>query len=377
MIINNSITKEESTVELFSYMQNADYEQLVLCQDKNSGLKAIIAIHDTTLGPALGGARMWTYDSENEAIEDALRLARGMTYKNAAAGLDLGGGKAVIIGDPKKDKNPEMFRAFGRYIQSLNGRYITAEDVGTTEHDMDVIYLETDFVTGTSSASGSAGNPSPITAYGIYTGMKAAAKEAFGSNDLSGRTIAVQGVGNVAYALCEYLHKEGAKLIVTDINEHAVKKAVEAFNARAVDPDDIYDVGCDIYAPCALGATLNDDTIPKLKAKVIAGSANNQLKLPKHGDMLHERGILYAPDYVINAGGVINVADELHGYNRERAMKKVETIYDSLQKVFDIARRDNIPTYKAADRMAEERIESVRQSRGQFLPKEHHVLSRR
>lgn len=377
MMINNSITKEESTVELFSYMQNADYEQLVLCQDKNSGLKAIIAIHDTTLGPALGGARMWTYDSENEAIEDALRLARGMTYKNAAAGLDLGGGKAVIIGDPKKDKNPEMFRAFGRYIQSLNGRYITAEDVGTTEHDMDVIYLETDFVTGTSSASGSAGNPSPITAYGIYTGMKAAAKEAFGSNDLSGRTIAVQGVGNVAYALCEYLHKEGAKLIVTDINEHAVKKAVEAFNARAVDPDDIYDVGCDIYAPCALGATLNDDTIPKLKAKVIAGSANNQLKLPKHGDMLHERGILYAPDYVINAGGVINVADELHGYNRERAMKKVETIYDSLQKVFDIARRDNIPTYKAADRMAEERIESVRQSRGQFLPKEHHVLSRR
>ncbi|HLR08203.1 MAG TPA: Glu/Leu/Phe/Val dehydrogenase [Bacillota bacterium] len=364
-------------MELFSYMQNADYEQLVLCQDKNSGLKAIIAIHDTTLGPALGGARMWTYDSENEAIEDALRLARGMTYKNAAAGLDLGGGKAVIIGDPKKDKNPEMFRAFGRYIQSLNGRYITAEDVGTTEHDMDVIYLETDFVTGTSSASGSAGNPSPITAYGIYTGMKAAAKEAFGSNDLSGRTIAVQGVGNVAYALCEYLHKEGAKLIVTDINEHAVKKAVEAFNARAVDPDDIYDVGCDIYAPCALGATLNDDTIPKLKAKVIAGSANNQLKLPKHGDMLHERGILYAPDYVINAGGVINVADELHGYNRERAMKKVETIYDSLQKVFDIARRDNIPTYKAADRMAEERIESVRQSRGQFLPKEHHVLSRR
>lgn len=364
-------------MELFSYMQNTDYEQLVLCQDKNSGLKAIIAIHDTTLGPALGGARMWTYDSENEAIEDALRLARGMTYKNAAAGLDLGGGKAVIIGDPKKDKNPEMFRAFGRYIQSLNGRYITAEDVGTTEHDMDVIYLETDFVTGTSSASGSAGNPSPITAYGIYTGMKAAAKEAFGSNDLSGRTIAVQGVGNVAYALCEYLHKEGAKLIVTDINEHAVKKAVEAFNARAVDPDDIYDVGCDIYAPCALGATLNDDTIPKLKAKVIAGSANNQLKLPKHGDMLHERGILYAPDYVINAGGVINVADELHGYNRERAMKKVETIYDSLQKVFDIARRDNIPTYKAADRMAEERIESVRQSRGQFLPKEHHVLSRR
>ncbi|MFD1039194.1 branched-chain amino acid dehydrogenase [Virgibacillus byunsanensis] len=364
-------------MEIFTYMEKYDYEQLVFCQDKNSGLKAIIAIHDTTLGPALGGTRMWTYDSEAEAIEDALRLAKGMTYKNAAAGLNLGGGKTVIIGDPKKDKNPEMFRAFGRYIQGLNGRYITAEDVGTTEHEMDLIHMETDFVTGISPEFGSSGNPSPVTAYGVYKGMKAAAKEAYGNDSLEGKTVAVQGVGNVAYTLCEYLHNEGAHLIVTDINKKAVEKAVGAFGAKAVEPDDIYDVDCDIYAPCALGATVNDDTIPKLKAKVIAGSANNQLKSKKHGDIIHEMGIVYAPDYVINSGGVINVADELNGYNQERAMKQVETIYDSLIKVFDIARRDNIPTYVAADRMAEERIESVRKSRSQFLLNGHHTLSRR
>jgi len=365
-------------MELFTYMEKYDYEQLVLCHDKSSGLKAIIAIHDTTLGPALGGTRMWTYKSEEEAIEDALRLARGMTYKNAAAGLDLGGGKTVIIGDPRKDKNPEMFRAFGRYIQGLNGRYITAEDVGTTTEDMDLINLETNFVTGTSPLTPeAAGNPSPVTAYGIYKGMKAAAKEAFGSDSLEGKTIAVQGVGNVAYALCEYLHEEGAELIVADINDAAVQRAVDAFGAKSVGPDDIYGVECDIYAPCALGAVINDQTIPQLKAKVIAGSANNQLKEEKHGDIIHEMGIIYAPDYVINAGGVINVADELAGYNKERALKKVEVIYDNLERVFDISRRDNIPTYVAADRMAEERIRAVRESRGQFLLNEHHVLNRR
>ncbi|WP_164218106.1 branched-chain amino acid dehydrogenase [Virgibacillus sp. YIM 98842] len=365
-------------MEIFTYMEKYDYEQLVFCQDENSGLKAIIAIHDTTLGPALGGTRMWTYDSEEAAIEDALRLAKGMTYKNAAAGLNLGGGKTVIIGDPRKDKNPEMFRAFGRYIQSLNGRYITAEDVGTTEEDMDLIHMETDFVTGISAESqGSSGNPSPVTGYGIYKGMKAAAKEVFGNESLEGKTIAVQGVGNVAYALCEHLHEEGANIIVTDINKEAVNRAVEAFHAEAVDPDDIYDVDCDIYAPCALGATINDETIPKLKAKIIAGSANNQLKESKHGDIIHEKGILYVPDYVINAGGVINVADELNGYNQARAMKKVETIYDNLTKVFEIARRDHIPTHAAADRMAEERITSMKKSRNQFLLNNHHILSRR
>ncbi|HLR66402.1 Glu/Leu/Phe/Val family dehydrogenase [Virgibacillus alimentarius] len=364
-------------MEILSYMEESDYEQVVFCQDKNSGLKGVIAIHDTTLGPALGGTRMWTYNSEAEAIEDALRLAKGMTYKNAAAGLNLGGGKAVIIGDPKKDKNPEMFRAFGRYIQSLNGRYITAEDVGTTVNDMDTIHLETDFVTGISAESGSSGNPSPITAYGVYMGMKAAAMEAFSNDSLEGKTIAVQGAGNVAYNLCKYLHKEGANIIVTDINKEAVNRVAEAFGAQTVDPEAIYDVDCDIYAPCALGAIINDDTIPRIKAKVIAGSANNQLKTNEHGDMLYEKGIIYTPDYVLNSGGVINVADELIGYNYDRAMKKVNTIYDNLTKVFEISRRDNIPTYAAADRMAEERIESVKKSRNQFLMNEHHILSRK
>jgi leucine dehydrogenase len=364
-------------MEIFKYMEKYDYEQMVICQDKQSGLKAIICIHDTTLGPALGGTRMWTYDNEDAAIEDALRLAKGMTYKNAAAGLNLGGGKTVIIGDPKKDKNEELFRAFGRYIQGLNGRYITAEDVGTTVEDMDLIYQETPFVTGVSPAFGSSGNPSPVTAYGVYRGMKAAAKEAFGTDSLEGKVIAVQGVGHVAYTLCKHLHDEGASLIVTDINKEAVQRAVEDFGAKAVDIDDIYSVECDIFAPCALGAIINDDTISKIKAKVVAGAANNQLKETRHGDALHEMGIVYAPDYVINAGGVINVADELNGYNRERAMKKVETIYDNIESVIAISKRDNIPTYLAADRLAEERIERMRKSRSQFLLNERHILSNR
>lgn len=369
--------KGGNPLEIFDYMRKYDYEQLLFCHDDASGLKAVIAIHDTTLGPALGGTRMWTYATEEAAIEDALRLARGMTYKNAAAGLNLGGGKAVIIGDPRKDKNEEMFRAFGRFIQGLGGRYITAEDVGTTVEDMDVIHEETDFVTGVSQTYGSSGNPSPFTAYGCYVGMKAAAKEAFGSDSLEGKTVAVQGVGHVAFELCRYLHEEGARLIVTDISTEAVKRAVEAFGAKAVDPADIYAQDCDIFAPCALGAILNDETLPQLKAKVIAGSANNQLKEPKHGDRLHEMGILYAPDYVINAGGVINVADELHGYNRERAMKKVEQVYYNVQKVIDISKRDGIPSYLAADRMAEERIAKVSRARSQFLPHNKHVLEKR
>lgn len=358
-------------------MEKYDYEQLVICQDKNSGLKAIIAIHDTTIGPALGGTRMWTYESEEAAIEDALRLAKGMTYKNAAAGLNLGGGKTVIIGDPRKDKNEEMFRAFGRYIQGLNGRYITAEDVGTTVEDMDLIHEETDYVTGISPAFGSSGNPSPVTAYGVYRGMKAAAKEAFGTDSLEGKVIAVQGVGNVAYTLCKHLHEEGAQLIVTDIHKDAVQRAVNDFGAKAVDPNEIYSVECDIFAPCALGAVINDETIPQIKAKVIAGAANNQLKESRHGDAIHEMGIVYAPDYVINAGGVINVADELYGYNRERALKKVELIYNNIEKVIEISKRDNIPTYLAADRMAEERIEKIKNTRSTFLQNGQHILSRR
>jgi len=363
-------------MKIFDYLQRYDYEQLVFCQDEASGLKAIIAIHDTTLGPALGGTRMWTYNSEEDAIVDALRLARGMTYKNAAAGLNIGGGKAVIIGDPRKDKSEALFRAFGRYIQGLNGRYITAEDVGTTVADMDTIHLETNYVTGVSPAFGSSGNPSPVTAYGVYRGMKAAANRAFGSDDLSGKVVAVQGVGNVAYNLCKHLHEEGAHLIVTDINEENMNRAVQDFGAKAVGVNEIFNVDCDIFAPCALGAVINDDTIPLLKAKVIAGAANNQLKEDRHGDIIHEKGLIYAPDYVINAGGVINVADELQGYNRERALKKVETIYDNIMRVFEISERDGIPSYKAADRMAEERIAQMAKSRSMFVKDGKSVLSK-
>ena len=362
-------------MEIFAYMEKYDYEQVVFCQDKASGLKAIIAIHDTTLGPALGGTRMWTYQTEDQAIEDALRLARGMTYKNAAAGLNLGGGKTVIIGDPFKDKNEEMFRALGRFIQGLNGRYITAEDVGTTVIDMDLIHEETDYVTGVSEAFGSSGNPSPMTAYGVYLGMKASAKEAFGSDMLEGKTIAVQGLGNVAYSMCEYLHKEGAKLIVTDINKAAVDRAVEAFGATAVDPNDIYKQEADIFSPCALGAIVNDTTLDQMTFRVIAGSANNQLAESRHGQLLYERGIVYAPDYVINAGGVINVADELYGYNHERAKARVEKIYGSLEKIFAISHDEKIPTYLAANRLAEQRIASVAKSRSQFLQNGKHILN--
>ncbi|MBL0387523.1 Glu/Leu/Phe/Val dehydrogenase [Tumebacillus sp. ITR2] len=357
-------------------MEKYDYEQLVFCHDQASGLKAIIAIHDTTLGPALGGTRMWTYDNEEAAIEDALRLAKGMTYKNAAAGLNLGGGKTVIIGNPRTDKSEAMFRAFGRYIESLNGRYITAEDVGTTVQDMEYIRQETRYVTGVSEAFGSSGNPSPMTALGCFVGLKAAAKEAFGTDDVTGKVVAVQGVGNVGYYLCKHLHDAGAKLIVTDINQEAIDRVVTEFGAEVVAPKDIFGVQADIFAPCALGAIINDETIPQLKAKVIAGSANNQLREERHGDIIHEMGIVYAPDYVINSGGVINVADELNGYNAERATKKIENIYNIIANIIEISKRDGIPTYKAADRMAEERIRTLGSSRSNYLTTERSILSK-
>lgn len=347
-------------MEILKFMQEENYEQVLFCHDEETGLKAIIVIHDTTLGPALGGARMWPYSSEKEALIDAFRLAKGMTYKNAAAGVNLGGGKTVIIGDPKKDKHEKMLRKLGKFIDNLNGSYITAEDVGTTVEDMDTIQLETDHVVGTSPGSGASGDPSPITAYGIYRGMKATAKQAFGDDSLRGKTIAVQGVGNVAFKLCEYLKDEGAHLIVTDINKQSVARAVEKYGAIAVQPDEIYDVECDIFSPCALGAVINDKTIDKITAKAIAGSANNQLESSKHGEILFKRGIVYAPDYVINSGGVINVSEELIGYRKENAIRKVELIYDHLLRVFEISQRDQIPTNIAADRMAEERISSAK-----------------
>lgn len=363
---------------IFEKMEQYDYEQLIFCHDETSGLKAIICIHDTTLGPALGGCRMWKYDTEEEAIVDVLRLAKGMTYKNAAAGLNLGGGKTVVIGDAEKDKSEAFFRALGRYVNSLGGRYITAEDVGTTVNDMDLIYQETPYVCGISESYGSGGNPSPMTAYGVYMAMKRTAKEAFDDDSLEGRTIAVQGVGNVSYSLCKHLHEEGAKLIVTDINNDSVERAVNDFGAEAVGIEDIYSVDADIFAPCALGGILNDDTIPELKVKAVCGSANNQLlDSDKHGSLLEERGIVYAPDYVVNCGGVINVADELQGYNAERAKSKVKEIYNQMDKIFSIAKRDGVTPTVAADRLAEERIDSMMRVRSTFSLNEVTTFGRR
>ncbi|MGB9678775.1 MAG: Glu/Leu/Phe/Val family dehydrogenase [Thermoanaerobacteraceae bacterium] len=353
-------------MKLFDTMEKYDYENVVLCHDKTSGLKAIIAIHDTTLGPALGGCRMWTYDTEEDAINDALRLARGMTYKNAAAGLNLGGGKTVVIGNPRKDKSEALFRSLGRFIEGLNGRYITAEDVGTNLKDMDYIRYETKYVAGLAEKSG---DPSPFTAYGVFKGIEAAAEEVFGTTELRDKTVAVQGVGNVGYNLLKYLHEAGAKLVITDIFEDNVKRAVEDFKAEYVKPDDIYGVKCDIFAPCALGAVINDETIPMLKAKIVAGSSNNQLKEEKHGEILQEKGILYVPDFIINAGGVINVADELNpsGYNKERALRSVAVIFDTVKKVIQKSKEENIPTYAAANKVAEERIKTIAGVRDNFI----------
>ena len=344
-------------MEIFDLIaEHGHHEQLVVCHEPSCGYKGIIAIHDTTLGPALGGTRFWNYASDTEAVIDALRLAQGMTYKAAVAGLNLGGGKSVIIGDPRTADRELIFRAHGRFIESLGGRYITAEDVGTSETDMEFIAMETGFVSG---LPGRSGDPSPVTAYGTYRGIKAAALEKFGSDDLEGRTVAVQGVGHVGYYLCGYLAEEGANLLVTDIDQARVDEVVREFRASPVGVDEIYTVDADVYAPCALGATLNDQTIPALKATIVAGAANNQLEQTRHGDELHARGILYAPDYVINAGGLINVYGEVQDWVPEQAMHKAGAIYDTLVRLFALSREEGIPTYRAADRIAEQRIEAV------------------
>ncbi len=351
---------------IFEQMAQYGHEQLVFCYDKSTGLRAIIAIHDTTLGPALGGLRMWQYEREEDAVTDVLRLSRGMTYKNSAMGLNLGGGKAVLWGDPRTDKSEELFRAFGKFVESLGGRYITAEDVGTTVEDLNYILMETDHAAGRAELSG---DPSPVTAYGVFMGLKAAVKKVFGTEELKGRKVAVQGLGQVGMAQREYLHDAGARLTVADINPEAVERAKREFGATVVAPDEIYGVECDIFAPCALGAVLNDDTIPQLKCRIVAGSANNQLKEPRHGDMLRERGILYAPDFVINGGGVINVAEEYHpaGYSRDRALARVATIYDKLLRIFQIAEERNISTAAAADVLAEERMQKIHQLNRMYL----------
>ena len=344
-------------MKLFDTIAEMGHEQLVICNDRSAGYRGIIAIHSTTLGPALGGTRFWQYASDDEAIVDALRLARGMTYKNAVAGLNLGGGKSVIIGNNRTIDREMIFRAHGRFVESLGGRYITAEDVGTSTADMDFVHMETKNVSG---LAGRSGDPSPVTAHGVFRSIQASARERWGSDDLSARTVSVQGCGHVGYYLAKELHEAGAKLVVTDIDVERVKQVVAEFGAKAVSTDEIYAVQADIFAPCALGAIINDETIPQLKVEIVAGAANNVLlDAERHGVALEARNILYAPDYVANAGGVINVYSELAGWDSVRAFRKADEIYDTILKVYKIAKDDGVPTYVAADRLAEQRIKAV------------------
>jgi len=344
----------------FNLIEKFGHEQIVFCSNKEAGLKAIIAIHDTTLGPAIGGTRMWNYGSVSEALEDVLRLSRGMTYKASISGLNFGGGNAVIIGDSSKEKSEFLFRTFGKFIEGLSGRYITAEDVGTTVKDMEYVRMETKYVTGISKALGGSGDPAPVTAYGVYVGMKACAKAKWGSDSLENKNIVVQGAGQVAQHLCEHLYNDGAKIYISEINEPKLQLILNSVKAEIVPREDIYKVDAEIFSPCALGAILNDETIPNMKYQIIAGSANNQLKDEiKHGKMLLEKNILYAPDYVINAGGLMNVSNELDGYRQDRALKHADGIYDILTNVIKISEEQNIPTHKASNKIAEERLRKI------------------
>ena len=339
--------------------KHGNHEQVIFCHDDRVGLRGIIAIHDTTLGPALGGTRMWNYASEQEALIDVLRLSEGMTFKAAAAGLNLGGGKAVIIGDHKRDKSEAMFRAFGQYVNSLNGRYITAEDVGTTVKDMEQVYMETPWVTGIPQGLGGSGDPSPYTAHGVLMGMKAAAKDKFGTESLQGVRVAVQGLGNVGANLVKYLVDEEAQITIADIDPDKVAQMSEKYNCATADADEILFADCDILSPNALGAVFNDETIAKLKCKVIAGGANNQLAEVRHGQALREMGILYAPDFVCNAGGLMNVFAELEGYSVERALERTTSVFDNMMKVFELAKKEDCSTHDAAHKVAHSRLENL------------------
>lgn len=335
-----------------------DHEEVVFCRDAETGLNAIIAVHDTTLGVGLGGCRFWPYASEDEAVADVLRLSRGMTYKAALAGTGRGGGKSVIIGDPAKLRSPGLFRAMGRFVEKLGGSYIIAEDVGTSPDDMAHVRETTRHVAG---LAGLSGDPSPATAHGVFVGIRAALKHCRGNDSLAGVRVAVQGLGHVGWDLCRQLHEAGAKLLVADIRDGVCERATKAFGAEAVAADRIHAVEADVFAPCALGAGLNDRTIPVLKARIVAGSANNQLAEDRHGDMLAERGVLYAPDYVINAGGVINITHEGPDYDRETAMRHVATIGDTLADLFARAEAEDVATHRMADRMAREIISKARE----------------
>ena len=347
-------------MEIFEVMAGKEHDQLVFWSDAAIGYRGLIAIHDTTLGPALGGTRFWNYASEAEAITDVLRLARGMTYKAAIAGLALGGGKSVIIGDNRTTEREAIFRAHGRAIESLGGRYITAADVGTSVDDMEYVLQETQWVTG---LRGRSGDPAPVAAFGVYRGLGACARFRYGDESLEGRHVVVQGLGRVGYPLCKHLAEAVARLSVADIEEDRVRKAVDDFGATAVAPDDVYGTRADIFSPCALGAVINDDTLHRLKVDIVAGSANNQLAEARHGKALHERGIVYAPDFVINAGGICSVFGELEGWTAEQTREKAEGIYDCLLQILEQAREEDIPTSQAADSVARRRIAEARRAR--------------
>jgi leucine dehydrogenase len=340
-------------MKLFDTLAEMGHEEIVMCSDPSVGYKGILAVHSTKLGPALGGTRFWQYATDEDAITDALRLSRGMTYKNAVAGLHLGGGKSIIIGDNKTKNREKIFRAHGRFVQTLGGRYITAEDVGTSTKDMSYVQMETKHVAG---LAGKSGDPSPVTAHGVFRAVQASANRKWGSDSLEGKTVAIQGCGSVGSYLAKELHEAGARLIVSDIDAAKTEKVSKATGAKVVKGNAIFTAVADIFSPCALGGIINDKTIPKLKVEIVAGGANNQLLEERHGDELQRRGILYAPDYVANAGGVINVYGEVAGWDAQRALDKADDIYDTILKVFDIAEAKKIPTYEAADRLAELRL---------------------
>jgi leucine dehydrogenase len=347
-------------LEIFKSLTQDEHEQVVFWSDKVAGLRSIIAIHDTTLGPAIGGVRMHPYKSEEDALRDVLLLSRSMTYKSAAAGINLGGGQGVIIGDPLQDKNELILRSFGRFVESLNGRYITAEDAGTTVEDMEIVRYETQYVTGLSRALGGGGDPGPVTAIGLVYGFIACIEKVLGKKSLEGLSIAIQGLGNVGFNLAKELFERKCKLLVADVDQSKVNLAKEKFGAEIIAPDEIYDVTADIFSPNALGGVINDQTIDRLKFKIVAGAANNQLEKDQHGDTLHQKKILYAPDFVIGAGGLINVVNELEGYHHDRAIKQASGIYEILSRVLEKSDRENIPPHQAATLLAEERINQVK-----------------
>lgn len=349
-------------MQLFQELEQTGHEQVAFFYDRETGLKSIVGIHSTVLGPTLGGCRMWNYRDESEALRDVLRLSRAMTYKSAVAGLDLGGGKGIIIGDPKTKNKPELLKAFGRAVETLGGVYVTTEDVGIGVPDVDVIRSTTQYAVGGSQVGG-AGDPSRMTALGLYQGINAVLKHVpLSGNGMTGLTVAVQGIGNVGYRLLKYLAEAGANLVVCDISADRVERAAKEYGAKAVSPEEIYSVDCDIFAPCALGAVLNSRTIPQLRCKVVAGAANNQLELASDGLALHERGILYIPDYAINAGGLINVAAELDGYDENAVREKVKEIYSTIDTILARSIAENILPVQVADSLAEERIELARTS---------------